>query len=737
MRRKVDFCADWRFIREDVGIEQADEAATEPVTLPHTWNAQDGTDGGNDYHRGRCWYAKRFPMPAHSSEEEVLLEFEGAAMSAQVFLNGNLLYTHDGGYATFRVNLTDHLQAENVLAVLVDNSKNDRVYPQKADFTFYGGLYRPVWLLTVPKVSFDLSDSSSGLFVTAEMQGPDALVTLEAHTQHADDGETVVFSVEGIGEVRGTVQGNQARAQMLISNAHLWEGKRDPYLYRATATLSSGDQVSASFGCRSFAFDPQQGFLLNGRRYPLCGAARHQDRQGVGSAITEAMMEEDMNIMLEMGANTIRLAHYQHAQAFYDLCDQKGMIVWVEIPYITEHMANGRENTLSQMRELVTQCRNHPSIVCWGLSNEITASGGVNDDLMENHRLLNDLCHRLDPTRPTTMAHAFMLDHHHPLVRLTDIRSYNLYYGWYLGDLEDNDAWFDAYHAEHPNEVIGLSEYGADANPAYQSPNPERGDWTESYQAVYHEHMLKMWQERPYIWAMYCWNMFDFGADGRNEGGKPGQNQKGLVTFDRKIRKDAFYIYKAYLSDEPFVHLCGRRYVNRAESETEIKVYTNQPKVTLLVDGQSIGEQEVDKIARFHIPLTGEHEIQATAGSCTDSIRVCKVDAPDPAYRMEGSEVVNWFDQPEELMREGYYSIMDTMADLKRNPAAAKLLTAIMAKARSSYGDVAKNVQLPEAAQRKMDQMPLQKLLKQTGKAITPDVVKELNHALNQIPKEV
>lgn len=356
---------------------------------------------------------------------------------------------------------------------------------------------------------------------------------------------------------------------------------------------------------------------------------------------------------------------------------------------------------------------------------------------MENHRLLNDLCHRLDPTRPTTMAHAFMLDHHHPLVRLTDIRSYNLYYGWYLGDLEDNDAWFDAYHAEHPNEVIGLSEYGADANPTYQSPNPERGDWTESYQAVYHEHMLKMWQERPYIWAMYCWNMFDFGADGRNEGGKPGQNQKGLVTFDRKIRKDAFYIYKAYLSDEPFVHLCGRRYVNRAESETEIKVYTNQPKVTLLVDGQSIGEQEVDKIARFHIPLTGEHEIQAIAGSCTDSIRVCKVDAPDPAYRMEGSEVVNWFDQPEELMREGYYSIMDTMADLKRNPAAAKLLTAIMAKARSSYGDVAKNVQLPEAAQRKMDQMPLQKLLKQTGKAITPDMVKELNHALNQIPKEV
>lgn len=736
MRSKVDFCADWRFIREDVGADRADASAKEPVTLPHTWNAQDGTDGGNDYFRGRCWYAKRFPMPAHSSEEEVWLEFEGAAMSAQVFLNGSLLCAHEGGYATFRVNLTDYLRAENVLAVSVDNSKNDRVYPQKADFTFYGGLYRPVWLLTVPKTHFDLSDGSSGLFVTAEMQGHDALVTLEAHTQHAAEGETVVFSVEGMGEQHATVQENQARAQMLIPNAHLWDGKHDPYLYRATATLPSGDQVSVFFGCRSFAFDPQQGFLLNGRRYPLCGAARHQDRQGVGSAITKAMMEEDMDITLEMGANTIRLAHYQHAQTFYDLCDQKGMIVWVEIPYITEHMAHGRENTLSQMRELITQCRNHPSIVCWGLSNEITASGGVNDDLMENHRLLNELCHRLDPTRPTTMAHAFMLDHHHPLVRLPDIRSYNLYYGWYLGDLEDNDAWFDTYHAEHPNEVIGLSEYGADANPAYQSPNPERGDWTESYQAVYHEHMLKMWQDRPYIWAMHCWNMFDFGADGRNEGGKPGQNQKGLVTFDRKTRKDAFYIYKAYLSDEPFVHLCGRRYINRAEAETEIKVYTNQPKVTLIVDGKAVAEQAADKIVRFRVSLTGEHEIQAIAGNCTDSICIRKVAAPDPSYRMEGSEVVNWFDRPEELMREGYYSIMDTMEDLKRNPASAKLLVAVMAKARSSYGDVAKNVQMPEAAQRKMDQMPLQKLLKQAGKAVTPDVVKELNYALNQIPKE-
>lgn len=736
MRRMIDFCTDWRFIRQDVGADLAEKMATECVTLPHTWNAQDGTDGGNDYHRGRCWYVKRFPMPAHDLHEEVWLELEGAAMTAQVFLNGHLLATHEGGYSTFRVDLTGQLQQDNLLVISADNSKNDHVYPQKADFTFYGGLYRPVHLIILPREHFRLDDGSCGLHVTAEIQGTDALVKLDAYTQNAMNGTLVTFSVTGIGSVQMPVHDNHAHAEILISDVRRWDGKNDPYLYEAVASLPGGDQVRTAFGCRSFSFDPAQGFLLNGRRYPLCGASRHQDRQGVGSAITHAMMEEDLSIMMEMGANTIRLAHYQHAQDFYDLCDRSGMIVWVEIPYITEHMPAGRENTLQQMRELITQCRNHPSIICWGLSNEITASGGVNDDLIENHRQLNDLCHQLDPTRPTAMAHAFMLDPAHPLVRLPDIRSYNLYYGWYLGELEDNDAWFDAYHAAHPDEVIGLSEYGADANPAYQSAKPERGDWSESYQALYHEHLLRMWQQRPYIWAMHCWNMFDFGADGRNEGGKPGQNQKGLVTFDRKLRKDAFYLYKAYLSDEPFVHLCGRRYANRVETETEIKVYTNQPSVTLIVDGQVLETKAADKIVRFMVPLSAEHTIAAEAGTCQDEMKLRRVAAPDPSYRVEGSDVVNWFDKPEEMCREGFYSIMDTMADIKQHPQAAALLAKVMAKARSSYGDVAKNVQIPEAAQRKMDQLPLQRLLKQAGKAISPDMVKELNHALNQIPKE-
>ena len=736
MRHTVLLQDGWRFAKT-AEIPAAFPESWQPVTLPHTWNAADGTDGGNDYWRGTACYCRRLTPPALAAGEQLWLEFEGAAMTAEVYLNGRKLARHAGGYSTFRVELTPALvEGVNLLAVLVDNSENDTVYPQKADFTFYGGLYRPVHLLTVPAGHFALSyHGGSGLKVTpiVNLEARRATVTVEAYTENAD-GETVTFLTAGQ-TLTATVGNGCAKAEFVIENVHLWDGVDDPYLYTLTASLSSGDSVSARFGCRTIAFDADKGFLLNGRPYRLCGAARHQDRQGLGNALTDAEHEEDLALLREMGANTVRLAHYQHAQHFYDLCDECGLVVWAEIPYITKHMENGRQNTLDQMTDLVVQNYNHPSIVCWGLSNEITASGGVTPDMVENHKLLNDLCHKLDPTRPTTMAHAFMLDMDDPFVELADIRSYNLYFGWYLGELEQNDAWFDEFHQKHPEAVIGLSEYGADANPAYQNGSPEKGDWSEPYQAVYHEHMLKMWSERPYIWAMHAWNMFDFAADGRSEGGKPGQNQKGLVTFDRKTKKDAFYIYKAYLSKEPFVHICGRRYIDRPEDVTEVKVYSNQSAVTLLVDGKVLAEKTGDKVFRFQVPISGEHAIEARSGALTDTITIRKADKPNPAYRAEGGEVVNWFDRPDEVVREGYYSILDSMESIKKSPAGAGLLANMMAKVTAGYGDVAKSVTLPEAVQRQMDKMPLENLLKQAGKSVTPAMVKQLNAALNRIPR--
>ena len=541
--------------------------------------------------------------------------------------------------------------------------------------------------------------------------------------------DCVTFLLDGQEKKTPVVDG-AASAVFMLEDVHLWNGVEDPYLYTVTAELPSGDTASARFGCRSFEIDPEKGFILNGKPLRLCGAARHQDREGLGSALTRKEHEEDMALLLEMGANTVRLAHYQHAQE---------LIVWAEIPYITEHMPEARQNTIDQMTELVIQNYNHPSIVCWGLSNEITVTGGVTEDLVENHRVLNDLCHRLDPTRPTTMAHAFMLDPDDPFVMLSDIRSYNLYYGWYVGNWEENDRWFDDFHAKHPKAVIGLSEYGADANPAYQSPKPEKGDWSEGYQTEYHEHMLEMWNKRPYIWAMHVWNMFDFGADGRDEGGKPGQNQKGLVTFDRKEKKDAFYIYKAYLSKKPFVHICGGRYVDRTESETEIKVYSNQPEVTLSVDGRTVETQRGDKIFRFTIPLTGKHSVMAQAGGFTSVILVRKVNAPNPDYRKAGGDVVNWFDREDEIKKAGCFSILDSMGDVKAHPQAgavlAELLAPLQEKAAAAYGDVAKNVQMPASIQQMMDRMSVRDSLKQMGNLVTPDIVYKLNDALNQIKK--
>lgn len=727
MRKKLLFNDNWIFNKN--GSDTA-------VTLPHTWNASDGQDGGNDYYRGKCSYTKNFSLNEIPEGSEVWLEFRGVAMSAEVYVNDVLAGSHKGGYSTFRVNISQTIKEHNTVTVYVDNSETREVYPQKADFTFYGGIYRDVYLLIVPKQHFALGHwGSGGLMATPKISGTTATVLLEALTENTADGAKVEFSIDGISSAEAVVAKGKASAEISIENVHLWDGLSDPFMYKATAKLESGDLIDTRFGCRSFYVDPEKGFFLNGRSYPLCGVSRHQDRESIGSALTPAMHKEDMDIIKEMGANTIRLAHYQHDQYFYDLCDEAGLIVWAEIPYISEHMPEANEHTKTQMTELVLQNYNHPSIVCWGLSNEITASGFVTDDLLENHRQLNDLCHRLDPSRLTTMASIFILETESKLNDIPDIRSYNLYYGWYVGEVQDNDKWFDEFHEKFPEKVIGLSEYGADANPKYQTANPQKGDYTEAYQALYHEHMLKMWSERPYIWAMHVWNMFDFAADGREEGGKRGINQKGLVTFDRKLKKDAFYIYKAYLTKEPFAYICGRRYIDRTEEKTEIKVYSNQPEVSLYVDGKLTETKKADKVFKFEIAISAEHKIKAICGNAADEIIIRHVSEPNPEYVTVAQNVLNWFDEPDMEIREGYYSICDTMGEIRKSPAGKVLidnLTKAMVKAR---GDVAQNVVIPEAMQQMIDRQPLQSILRQAGSAVSPEDIKALNTALNNIPK--
>ena len=745
MRNVMELKDNWMFVKEAENAADAASKKGTAVSLPHTWNAVDGQDGGNYYHRGTCWYVTKFQKPELEAGSQVYVEFLGASVIADVYLNGEAVAHHEGGYSTFRVNLTDKLQEENVLAVALNNADNNYVYPQKADFTFYGGLYRMVNLIVVPESHFELDYAGgNGIAVTPtvecdENRVPTGKASVKVETWVTGNADSVVITITGEESESKTVSvvDGHAEATFELEHVHLWDGVDDPYLYHAKAELSSGDVTETTFGCRSFYTDPEKGFVLNGRVYPLRGVSRHQDRTGAGNALSYEMHKEDMEIIKEIGANTIRLAHYQHAQEFYDLCDEYGMVVWAEIPYITMHMPNGRANTLSQMEELVVQNYNHPSIVCWGLSNEITAATPVDEDLLENHRLLNDLCHKLDKTRFTTMANVFMQETDSPLLEIPDVNSYNLYFGWYLGELEQNDEFFDEYHAKYPDRCIGFSEYGADANPQYQSTNPTHGDYSETYQTVYHEHMLKMIEERPYLWATHVWNMFDFAADGRDEGGKHGVNQKGLVTMDRKLKKDAFYLYKAYWNKEDaFVHICGSRYVDRKEDTTEVKVYSNQTTVSLYVDGTLLETQDGSRIFRFAVPMTGEHEIVAKAGAEEDSIHIRKVEEANPDYVMgEIKDVINWFD--DEPYKPECYSIKDKMSEIKASPKAGAILAELMAQApgAESRGDVAESVKDNPNLVRMMGRMTLESMLGHMKDSITEEQVKGLNRMLQQIKK--
>lgn len=733
MRKVITLKEGWRFLRADMPVETAMENAAkgEAVQLPHTWNAVDGQDGGNDYHRGRCWYVRELTAE-ECAGERLFIEFGGAAMTADVYLNGEKIVHHEGGYSAFRAELTGKLADRNVLAVSVSNEDNDHVYPQKADFTFYGGLYRAVRLISVPAEHFELvKDGTPGIKVTPDVDLSDKTAKVTVETWQ--NASAVTITVNGESKTVPSEDGHAA-AEFTIENVHLWDGVDDPYLYTAEASLSSGDAVSTRFGCRVYSCDPQKGFFLNGRSYPLRGVSRHQDLKGKGNALSYEDHAADMQIIRELGANTLRLAHYQHAQEFYDLCDENGIVVWAEIPYITMHMTNGRQNTLDQMRELITQCYNHPSIAVWGLSNEITAASAVNEELLENHRLLNDLCHRMDPTRLTTMADVFMLEIESPILEIPDINSYNLYFGWYLGELEQTDEFFDEYHEKYPDRVIGFSEYGADANPAFHSSHPERGDYTEEYQALYHEHMLRMIEARPYLWATHVWNLFDFAADGRDEGGKHGENQKGLVTFDRQLRKDAFYLYKAaWNKTEPFVHLCGKRYVNRCEDRTQIKVYSNQSEVSLYVDDTLVGTKSGRTVFTFEIPLMGEHLIRAEAGNVSDSMCIRRVSEPDDSYifNKAAATVTNWFDADE--IDPECFSINDTLGELRAHPQAGQVVNAMMSKGASERGDVADAVKDNPALQKMMGKMKMISLLKQGG--ADEESIKQLNRVLQGIRK--
>ena len=624
--------------------------------------------------------------------------------------------------------------------IAVDNGENDVVYPQMADFTFYGGLYRDVNILAVDDSHFDLDYfGGTGLMVTSEIAGEDAKVEVQVFLTNSKEDQKLqyrIFDQEGNVTAETTVPVSETKVTLDIPGVHHWNGRKDPYLYRAEVTLLTGeevtDQVSTRFGCRTYEIDPERGFILNGEEYPLRGVSRHQDRWGLGNALLPEHHIEDMDLICEVGATTIRLAHYQHDQFFYDLCDERGMVVWAEIPYISNHMPKGRENTISQMRELVTQNYNHPSIVVWGLSNEITMKGASDEDLRENHEILNNLVHEMDPTRLTTMACVSMCSIDDPYVQIPDTVSYNHYFGWYGGNTSMNGPWFDNFHEKYPNIPIGCSEYGCEAL-NWHTSDPQQGDYTEEYQAYYHEELIKQFFTRKYLWATHVWNMFDFGADGRNEGGENGQNHKGLVTFDRKYKKDAFYAYKAWLSDEPFVHICGKRYVDRVEDVTKVTVYSNQPEVELFVNGKSLGKQNCpEHFFYFEVPNKGESVLKAVAGELTDESFLRKVETFNDAYRLkEKGAILNWFDIE---TPEGYYSLNDKLEDIMASEEGKQFFVQVFQKMAGGKAGAGENPGMMQMLG-SFTVLRLVGLMGTTGSKITKEQLLEINAQLNQIKK--
>ena len=746
MRTVYNFNAKWAFSKEASSVPTEVSSKWNFVNLPHSWNAIDGQDGGNDYYRGTAYYAKTLDKMDLPEADRYYLEINGANSSADVYLNGKNLAHHDGGYSTWRVDITDALERDNLFVIAVDNSANDRVYPQVADFTFYGGLYRDVNIICVNESHFDLEYyGGPGIAVTPCVNGKDAKVDVEVYVKNLKDGQKIVYTIYDKEEnALMSAESADTKASFEIKNVHLWNGLKDPYLYCCEAEIVEDgkvlDNVCTRFGCRTFEIDANRGFILNGEEYPLRGVSRHQDRWGIGNALLPEHHTEDMDLICEVGCTTIRLAHYQHDQFFYDLCDERGLVIWAEIPYISQHMPTARENTISQMKELITQNYNHPSIVVWGLSNEITMKGDSDPDLLENHRILNDLAHEMDKTRLTTIAAVSPCPIDSPYIQIPDVVSYNHYFGWYGGDTSMNGPWFDKFHATHPNIPIGCSEYGCEAL-NWHTSKPTQGDYTEEYQAYYHEELIRQLFSRKYMWATHVWNMFDFGADARSEGGENGQNHKGLVTFDRQYKKDSFYAYKAWLrspEDAPFVHLCGKRYIDRVEDVTKVTVYSNLPEVELFANGKSLGKKAApDHFFYFDVPNKGTTELKAVAGEYTDTSVINKVEVFNEAYRLrEKSAILNWFDITEV---EGYLSINDKLSDIMATPEGMQMFGSIFASMLPQKGDkVAGGFEMNDAMMQMMGGFTFLRLAGMIGTMgvnLTKEQLLDINAKLNKIKK--
>ncbi len=665
----------------------------EIVNLPHTWNDKDYTI------RSKGVYQKKISIEKKHADDEIYLEFLGANSVCRVIFNGHFIGEHRGGYSTFRFDITKQYNwnGENVLTVVVDNSETTDVSPLMGDFTIYGGLYRDVNVICVDKNHFDLEFfGSSGVILNPKAEDGNGVLYINQHVIAKENAVThfEVLDIENNLVSELSVDSNDKEVKLTVKNPTLWNGQENPYLYKLKAVLKVDekecDSVELNFGFRTCALSPIEGFSLNNAKVKINGVSKHQDFAGIGNAISADNMLTDLNIIKEIGANSVRLSHYQHDEQFYDLCDKAGLIVWAEIPMLSlPDEAGVLENAELQLKELLYQNAHHPSICFWGIQNEI-AMNGESIAMYQSVNKLNDLAHSILSNAITASANMYFVKNNSELNKITDLQGYNLYFGWYYDEVKDLSSWIDLFHEENPKVALGISEYGADCNTKFHSNNPKVNDYTEEFQAKYHEETYAIIESKEYMWGSYLWNLFDFGSFVRDEGGIKGQNTKGLVTFDRNIKKDSFYYYKAAWSKEPFIHITQKRFKNRNDNKINIKIYSNVSEITLLVNGEKVQTQNGNRIFTFNnVELkAGDNEVVACYENIKDDTIFTKVDKADESYVFvdlkPGINVENWFTQKTgevDLLPENSYSVLDQIGVLMRNEQAWKKVCEMTPKA--------------------------------------------------------
>ena len=619
------------------------------VSLPHTWNAGEVKNNKFNYQRTNGVYRKRIFIGPEWKDKRLFLYFEGANSVATVFVNKRYVGEHKGGYTKFCFEITPfiHPGENNNINVMVSNTYRLDVLPMSGDFNVYGGLHRPVSLIVTEKNCISPLDyASSGVYVTPRnIKERSADIDVRVKLSFGEKNRSLKLrttildtAFKVVSEQVTAVKDAVANVRHIINNPHLWNGKTDPYLYKIRVELLQNNQVidtlAQSFGVRYFRVDPDKGFYLNGKYLDLYGVSFHEDTEGKGSAFTQFDYEKDMALINELGATALRFTHYPHGQPMYDLTDQNGVVVWTEIPfigsggYVGEGYANTEEfhkHAKIFLTELIRQNYNHPSIFFWGLFNELTANFDSPAPFIKE---LNELAHKEDPARLTTCAD--MLDNS-PFDTLSDVKGWNRYFGWYGGNVNNISRWTDDLHKKIPKLPFAISEYGAGASIHQHSdsvvqPVPNGKFHPEEWQTFFHERYWEQFSTRPWLWAKFVWVLSDFGSTGRNEGDTIGINDKGLVTYDKQTKKDAFYFYKAnWNSNQPTLYITDKRNDTRHKPVTDIKIYSTVPDVELFVNGKSLGKRSPDNFKRIvwqNVVLqNGINTIEVKAGNENEGLK--------------------------------------------------------------------------------------------------------------------